>query len=168
VQTKKTQFETALAAADNGTKGATAIKDQRRDELEQLITLQAYDCAKISNGDMPLYLTTGYAARNTKGSPTGPLSQVTGLSLDYGKNNGELIAGWSPIPDAENFTVQAFTDINNPDSSVVKEYMKHKIGRRKTTLSGLPSGQIVFIRVRANGGSTGFGPWSNAGEKRVP
>src|ERR1051325_8360730 len=83
VQTKKTQFETALAAADNGTKGATAIKDQRRDELEQLITLQAYDCAKISNGDMPLYLTTGYAARNTKGSPTGPLSQVTGLSLDY-------------------------------------------------------------------------------------
>ena len=37
-----------------------------------------------------------------------------------------------------------------------------------TVLDDLPSGTNVFVRVRANGGSTHFGDWSDTVEKRVP
>ena len=131
-------------------------------------TLQAQDCAKIANGNLALYLTSGYEARDTKGSPTGPLPAVTGLELFYGDNPGELKANWNVMEDAQNFTVQAYSDINNADTTILKEYIKPKIGKQKTTLAGLPTGQKVFVRVRANGGSTGFGPWSDPAEKRVP
>jgi len=168
VQTKKNDYETALVKAINGTTADTALKDQRRAELEVMLTQQAQNCAVIANGDLALYLTTGYAAKDTKGTPTGPLPQVSGVELDYGDSTGELKAGWDRMIDALNFTVRAYSDIANPDGSVVKEYITGKIGKKQTTLSGLPSGQIIFVRVRANGGSTGQGPWSDPAEKRVP
>lgn len=168
VNAKNQQYIAALVKADNGTKSDTALKDQRRAELEELLTLQALDCVKIANGDLALYLTTGYEAKDTKGQPTGELPQVTGVALSYGNNAGELKASWDVISDANNFTVQAFSDAANPDGSIQKQYTVGKIGRSQTTLNGLPNGQLVFVRVRANGGSTGFGDWSDVAEKRVP
>lgn len=168
LQTKKNNYEIALVASDNGTTADTALKDQRREELEEMLTAQAIDCAKIASGDLALYLTTGYEAKDTQGSPTGPLPQVTGVELDYGDNTGELKAGWDAMKDALNFTAWVYSDINNPEGSLVKEYIIGKLGKKKTTLTGLPSAQKVFLRVRANGGSTGFGPWSDPAEKRVP
>lgn len=168
VNAKNIEWRAALAKADDGSKADTALKDQRRKELEALLTLQATDCAKIANGDFPLYLRTGYEAKNTQGSPTGELPAVTGLLLFYGDNDGELKAEWNVMEDADNFLVRAFSDINNPDGSLLKEYIIGKIGKQKTTLTGLPSGQKIFVRVRANGGSTGQGAWSDVAEKRVP
>lgn len=168
VNAQKVIYEAALVKADDGNKADTALKDAEREKLESMLTLQAFDCAKIANGDLPLYLSSGYEARDTKGSPTGPLPAVTGLELFYGDSPGELKASWKVMEDAQNFTVQAFSDISNPDTTLVKEYIKPKIGKQKTTLAGLPSGKIIFVRVRANGGSTDFGPWSDPAEKRVP
>ena len=168
VGAKKTQYENALVKADNGTKADTQAKDDRRFELEELLISQAQDCARIANGNLALYLTTGYEAKDTKGNPVGALEAVTDVQLDFGDNTGELIIGWKPMPDADNFTARVYSDVNNPDGSLVKEFIVKKIGKKKTTLTGLPSGQIVFVRVRANGGSTGFGPWSDVSEKRVP
>jgi len=168
VQTKKNDYEIALVAADDGTKGATALKDQRRTELEELLTLQAFDCAKIASGDLALYLTTGYEAKDTKGKPVGELEAVTGVELSYGNSSGELKLKFNPVKNALNYTVQVYTDISNPSGSLVKELIIKKIGRRKITITGLPSGLVVFVRVRANGGSTGHGAWSDIAEKRVP
>lgn len=168
VQTKTDDYEDALVAAINGTKGATALKDQKREELEELLTAQAIDCAKIASGNLALYLTTGYEAKDTKGKPVGELAAVTGVELSYGNSPAELKLKFNPVKNALNYTVQVYTDISNPSGSSVKELIIKKIGRRKITLTGLPSGQVVFVRVRANGGSTGQGPWSDPAEKRVP
>ena len=168
VSAKKIQYADALVKADDGTVADTALKNKKRAELEELLTAQATDCARIANGNLPLYLNTGYEAKKTKGSPVGELSAVTGVELFYGDNSGDLKIKWNTMPKAQNFTLQIYSDINNPDTSVIKEYIIKKIGRRKTTLSGLPSGKIVFARVRANGGSTGHGAWSDPAEKRVP
>ena len=120
---KNQEWLAALVAADDGTKADTAFKDQKRRELEAMLTLQAQNCAEIANGDLALYLTTGYDAKDTQGSPTGELPQVTGLHLSFTNNIGELKAGWNPMEDAETFTVQVFTDLNNPDTSIVKQYI---------------------------------------------
>lgn len=168
VDNKRVQFHNALIAADNGDVSQTALKNQYRAELETLLTRQAYDCAKIANGDMALYLTTGYDAKNLHGTPIGELGQVTGLVVDYGTNDGELRAGWDPMSQASNFSVQVYSDINNPTASILKEYIVAKLGKEKTVLDALPTGQIVYTRVRANGGSTGHGAWSQPAKKRVP
>ena len=168
VDAKNKEYEDALVAADDGNRADTAFKEQKRAELEDMLTAQAIDCARIANGDLALYLTTGYEAKDTKGSPAGELPKVTGVRLAFSNNIGELKAGWKPMKNARNFTVQVFTDINNPDKSVVKQYTKGKIGRSMTVLDGLPSGTDVFVRVQANGGSTDFGPYSDTVEKRVP
>ena len=168
VNDKNIEWRAALVAADDGTVADTAFKDQKRKELEALLTLQAQSCATLANGNLALYLTTGYEAKNTAGAPTGQLPAVTGLELFYGDSDGELKASWNIMEDAENFSVQAFSDAGNPDTSILKEYIIGKIGKSKTTLDGLPSGQKIFVRVRANGGSTGHGAWSDLAEKRVP
>ena len=168
VQTKKDDYESALVASDNGTKADTAFKNQVRAELGAMLTQQAQNCAEIANGNLSLYLTTGYEAKDIKGSPTGILPQVTGLHLAFTNNTGELNAGWDAMKDALNFTVWVYSDSANPDGSLVKQYIIGKIGKKVALLSGLPTGQIVFVRVRANGGSTGFGDWSDTVEKKVP
>ena len=168
VDDKNKEWRNALVKADDGSKADTALKDRVRKELEALLTLQAQNCAEIANGDLPLYLTTGYEAKDTQGAPTGELPAVIGLELFYGDSDGDLKASWNPLEDAENFSVQAFADVANPDTSLLKEYIIGKIGKQKATLTGLPSGQKIFVRVRANGGSTGHGAWSDIAEKRVP
>lgn len=165
---KEQEYSAALVKTDNGTKADTAYKKQKRKELEALLTAQAQDCARIANGDLAVYLSSGYEAKDIKGSPKGTLRQVTGVSLFFGNNDGELKIGWDTMREALNFTVQVFSDISNPDGSILKEYIIGKIGRSKAILSELPSGSKVFARVRANGGSTGHGAWSDPTEKRVP
>ena len=114
---------------------------------------------------MTIYLTSGYDAKDTKGSPIGELGKVIGLEVDYGNDDGELRANWKPLADTRNYTWHVFTDSENPDGTLIKMDIAQK---SKATISGLPSGEKVWIRVRGNGGSTGHGEWSNAVEKRVP
>lgn len=165
---KNVAYENALVKADDGTRADTEDKDNKRELLEDALTAQAIDAARLANGNLALYLSTGYKAKNTAGTPTGELPAVTGLLLDYGDSAGELKANWTPMSDAQNFSIQVYTDALNPNTTIVKEYVKSKIGKQQTKLDGLPSGQIVFARVRANGGSSGVGPWSDPAEKRVP
>jgi hypothetical protein len=168
LEAKLIEWIFAQTAADNGTVADTQLKNDKRAELEAMLTLQAENCAEIANGDLALYLRTGYEAKDTQGQPTGVLPKVTGLELDYGDNDGELKASWDAVEDAQNFTVQVYVNPLNPLISLIKEHIKPKIGKKKTILNELPSGRVVFVRVRANGGSTGHGPWSDVAEKRVP
>ena len=167
VDAKNIEWMAALTKADDGNRADTAYKNQIRAELVDMLTLQAQNCAEIANGDLPLYLTSGYEAK-AKGTPKGPLPQVTGVRLSFTNNAGELHAGWNAMQDALNFTVWVYSDSNNADGSLIKQYIVGKIGRGTTLLDGLPSGQLVLVRVRANGGSTGFGDWSSTMEQRIP
>ncbi len=168
MSTKLAEWIPLQQKALDGSTTDTAAKDQKRVELEEVIDAQAHSCAAIAKGDLALYLQTGYKAKDTKGTPTGPLPQVTGFELHFGNNEGELLASWDAMEDAKIFSLQVFGDINNPEASIIKELVTGKIGRTKFHIPGLPTGQKVFARVRANGGSTGYGPWSDPAEKRVP
>jgi len=86
VTLKKDAFETALAASN------TSLKNQLRVDLEEMLTLQAYDCVKIASSDLTLYLTSGYEAKDTAGQPTGELDAPENILFrNYGKNSGQLI-----------------------------------------------------------------------------
>ena len=162
---KNIEWRAALAKANDGNRADTANKNRVRGELEAMLTLQAQNCAEIANGDLVLYLRTGYEARDTQGHPTGILGQVADLKLAFGDNDGELKANWDKLTDADNYFYQVYADAANPDSTLIKQDVAKK---SKTIISGLTPGQKVWVRVRGNGGSTGHGPWSDPAEKRVP
>lgn len=165
VEAKIKLYETALVAADEGTKSETQAKNVARKALESILTLQAQNCAEIADGDLALYLSTGYEAKDVEGTPVGILEAVTGFLLDYGDNAGELKADWKVLEHADNYTWQVYTDPANPDGSVIRQDVAKK---SRAIFSGLPGGDIVWARVRGNGGSAGHGPWSDPAEKRVP
>ncbi len=165
VEVKITFYEAALVKSDEGTKSDTSAKNDARRALEAMLTRQAENCAEIADGDLTLYLSTGYEAKDVEGTPVGILEAVTGFLLAYGDNAGELKADWKVLEHADNYTWQVYSDPTNPDGSVIKQDIAKK---SRAIFGGLPGGDIVWARVRGNGGSTGHGPWSDPAEKRVP
>ena len=162
---KTNEYENALVKSDDGSKADTKAKNNRRTELEEMLTLQAQNCAEIAAGNLELYLKTGYEAKDVKGKPVGILEAVTGLLLGYGANDGELKSNWDVLEHADNYTLQFYSDPANPDGSVIKQEV---VKKSNAITGGLPGGDIVWARVRGNGGSAGHGPWSDPAEKRVP
>lgn len=163
VGNKANQYKNALVAADEGTKADTSTKNTRRRELEALLTLQAQNCAEIANGDIDLYLLSGYEAKDVAGSPVGELAKPDLLTVDPTDNIGQLKIDWNTIAHADNYTVRAYTDTTDPEGSLIKAELTKP---SKFAMDGLPSGTQVFVDVRANGGSEGYGPWSDAGWSR--
>jgi len=166
VKTKRDLYNAALAKAEDGTTADTSDKNDQRADLAVLLTLQALDCARIANGDITLYLKSGYEAKDLQGSPVGELGATTEIVFrNYGKTQGELQPDWTPVENARNYTVQVYTDPANPDGSVVKEVM---VNPSIAKIGGLARGREMWVRVRANGGAGGFGPWSDPANKMVP
>lgn len=159
VEVKITFYEVALVAADEGTKAETEAKNDARKALEDLLTLQAQNCAEIAAGDLALYLSTGYEAKDVTPPPVGELERPDMHKVEPTDNIGELKADWSSVEHAQNYSVRAYTDPADPEGSKVYEEIA---GPSKATLNGLPSGAQVYVYARANGGSTGHSPWSEA------
>jgi hypothetical protein len=157
VEAKTNQYEQALIASDDGNKAQTGTKNTRRAELERMLTLQAENCAEIASGDLNLYLTSGYEAKDTVGTPVGELGQVLITKVEATENVGELKTNWQPVPHADNYTARCYTNDNNPAGSIVFTGLYRP---SKATISNLPSGAKIYIQVQANGGSTGTGAWS--------
>ena len=166
VENKTIEYVKAVVKSDDGTKADTANKNKVRNELENMLTQQAYHCALIANGDLVIYLTSGYEAKDLQGKTTGELFPPQNILFrDYGKNSGELVPDWNKVKDARNYTTQVYADVNNPSGSILKEVTDNP---SKVTIGGLTSGQKVWVRVRANGGSTGHSDWSDPATKFVP
>ena len=156
---KKNQYQAALTASVQGNTSQTEAKNNRRAELEELLTQQAENCAEIADGDLPLYLSTGYAAKDTEGTPIGELGQVLNLKLKTTETIGELKADWDPVEKSTNYTVRCYTDEANPETSTIYSETE---SASKATIPGMPSGIRVYVQARANGGSTKHGPWSDS------
>ena len=169
IQAKLDEYVLAVGKASDGTTADTQAKNERRKELHELLTLQSFDCSRIAGtgaGNFERYATTGYAAKNTAGTPVGELSATSEILFrNYGKNNGQLVPDWAPVGNANNYTAQVYTNPANPEGSKIAEVT---VNPSKAVINNLPRGTEVWVRVRANGGSTNVGPWSDPANKIVP
>lgn len=97
-------------------------------------------------------------------TPTTEIGQVLSLNATFGDAPGEIDLTWEPVAKSRGYQAQwrlagdpaaAWTLGKSPSAS-------------KTTLTGLPSGQRVSLRVRAIGPKELEGAWSNGAEHLVP
>lgn len=149
-QTAINDFVTALSEAENGGNYDKAVKNQKRDELIDILhALGAYVLFTSSNLPDPFLAakSSGFHVAKT-GSPK-VLGTVDNLQLSDGVNPGELAISFNTVAGSRAF-VYLYTD----DASLSETSWRVEVGTsRKVVLSGLESGKKYFVRIIAIGAS---------------
>ena len=109
--------------------------------------------------NLPLFLTSGYQARSTNRAQS-PVATpaITGIDNDI---STQLDVHVTPITNAVGYEVQ--TCIGTGAWTTVM----FSTQARTITLTGLTTGTVMQVRVRALGGSTGQSDWSMPGSSIV-
>lgn len=143
-----------------------ALKNARDDEADKLrVEHNAVISAVESEarGNVTMAAASGYPLAAPSTTSSSPPAQIANLSLSAGDSDGTLDASYDPAPLAVSYEVQltSVDAVNGPWAT------KEQPTASSVTLTGLTSGQRVWVRVRGIG-ANGSGPWSDPATKIVP
>lgn len=138
------------------TSTSAALRKSHRNELVRLLTLVAAEVELIAQGDLVKLTASGFSLRKKPGGIIpGPLPPPINVRLFFTGVSCQILMKCKAVPGALNYHGQyslsptgPFTDIDAFSNS------------QKILFEGLPRGQDVYFRVRANGAS-GPGGWSS-------
>ncbi len=91
VTAKHAQYHTAINAATGGTSAQRIVRDDLRKEFHVMITNLAYDVASRSNGNLAVYVTSGFDYRRPP-VPKGDPGSAPNFHFEYNENEGELVS----------------------------------------------------------------------------
>lgn len=166
ITAKANALEAALgtqAAAQQAAKTATTNLETKEGEADAAVNSLSNYVWETSGGDEAKIQSAGMSLRAPK-TPTTSLPAPQGLAVTAGDNEGELDAVWDPVPKSKGYEVQTSPDPVTGTSWAFAETSSAS----KTTLTGLPSGSKIWVRVRALGPKKIKSPWSDPAVKRVP
>lgn len=149
---------------------AKTIRDRVHAKQDTLIgamgTFASYAEA-LTEGDLAKLHAAGFQVAGASGmSAAAAAVQTMNLVLTMGDNDGELDASWDPVANARVYEIK--TSTNPLDATLWKPYGVPQT-RSSAAITGLPSGQRIWVRVRAIGTSeTVPGPWSDPAVRTVP
>ena len=158
------QKEGLVTTAESAAAAATDARDTARATAAAPLQNLATKLGELAAAPEDITLAN---ARTKEGPTKRPLPGTpTGLELKGGDEDGELSGQCNGQPGIIDFLDIEYTttDPNLPDT------VWHRLDSSKRTffvLNGLPSGQKVWVRVRAVN-STGKSGWSDPACKRVP
>lgn len=150
-------LETADAAVlNNGGKQDYLARDQREQELRDLLTLLGSYVQVTSGGDPEKILSAGYATRKPA-EPVGPMAQVGDLQATANKLAGVIDLRWNSVRGRMFYEGQS----NIGDINLEADWTA-LVNQSSNTyqVKGLTSGKAYSFRVRAVG-AAGPGPWSD-------
>jgi hypothetical protein len=93
--------------------------------------------------------------------PTGPLPAPGNLQSFTGDLEGTIHLQWEPVPRRDVYITECAPAATGPWTQV------YSGKRARTTCGALTPGAEYYFRVRAQGGTTGVGPWSDITRKRA-
>jgi hypothetical protein len=164
--TKRDAAKAANDAYESARAGLVALKatrDATADELRDEHTVVISAVEAEARGDAALLGASGYPLASAAVQSTTPPAQILNLFLTAGDASGTLDLTFDPDALAKTYEVQITTThpINGPWTTMVQPTTSY------TKLTGLTSGQRVWLRVRGIG-SNGPGAWSDPATKIVP
>ncbi len=160
-------------------------RDTAEDAMLTSLDAVADVLEKGTEGDLGRILATGFEPTEGAEPRAIPMTQVINFSISAGDFDGELDTHWDAVRGAMFYDQQICTgdpahekewkdfNLTKPIRSIdsaydpSEEFNRAGIRRTKATLTGLPSGKRVWVRVRA-ANPDGTGPWSEPRSKRVP
>jgi hypothetical protein len=93
-----------MAAAADGGKKAVSDKNKKRQDLTVMMRLLAHYVEVACNGDMTVFLSSGFQPKSTTPQPPGPLA-VPSIDIDQGIE-GQLLATVKSVPKALHYEIQ--------------------------------------------------------------
>lgn len=166
ITAKANALEAALGAqatAQQAAKTATTNLETKEGEADAAVNSLSNYVWETSGGDEAKIQGAGMTLRAPK-TPTTSLPAPQGLAVTAGDEEGTLDATWDPVPKSKGYEVQTSPD---PVTGTSWEYAETSTAS-KTSLTGLPSGSKIWVRVRALGPKKIKSPWSDPAVKRVP
>ncbi len=156
--------ELAYTEAKAGLVALKAAAEASRDELRAEHTSYVAALESEAKGDPVLLTATGYPITGEATATTHPPGKVMNLNLTWSDADGALDGSNDPEELATSgYEVQVTTV--DPVAGPYQTVLHPRASRWE--LTGLSSGQRVWVRVRAIG-TKGAGPWSDPATKIVP
>lgn len=166
ITTKANALESSFNAqqtAQQAAKAATTNLGTAEDAADAALNSLANYVEEASGGDTAKIESAGMTTRAPK-TPTTSLPAPQNLSSSAGDEDGVLDLVWDPVPKAKGYEVQTSPDPVTSTSWTFAETSSAS----KTSITGLPSGNKIWVRVRALGPKKIRSPWSDPAVKRVP
>ena len=142
---------------------ATAALKAQEDAIDNLLAEFVLKVNLFSKGNetyiKDLNLKTASDSRTAK-----PMPQVVNLKLQVGQEIGTLLAKWQNEKEAQMYNIQISYDINDPETWVFFD----NSSASQLLLTGLTSGELIWVRVQAIGSGSRKGAWSDPARKTVP
>jgi hypothetical protein len=149
----QTAFQTAMTATDQGGTIATAAKNEARDALiVALRQIAAYVQSLVSTLTLSQVLTSGCDVVSSNNAQS-PLTQPVLLGLDN-SSPAQLLVTMQTVTNARAYQVQYCIGSAAWQEGGIFPSTKGMI------ITGLTSGTVYSVRVRAIGGSTQYSDWS--------
>ena len=156
-------FHKAVSKALTGTVADTADKNAKRVIIEGLLTQLAEYCAFTVNGNIAIYLTSGFDYKR-HATPSGILPAPQNLLPKRGANDGQVKLTWKKVINNHGYELRWAYDSVTPDAMTnMVPYSSTRV-----TLSGLQSGKRLYAFVHAVGSHGTFGDWSDVSSITVP
>jgi hypothetical protein len=147
----------AQAQAGGGTV-VTAVKKKKRNVLDGLLCKLAHYVQANCNDDVQLVVKAGFQAKTSSARSQTQLDKATILSVDN-VHTRQLVVNAKKVAHAKLYEAQtAIVSANNTGSFQSAGVFNTA---RSMTITGLTTGTTYAIQVRALGGSTGSGDWSD-------
>ena len=166
LNTVKTSVVTANSAYVAGLATLAALKvarDATVDALRKELNSVAAAVVSEAKGNAVMLAASGFTLASAPVQTTQPPGQVLNLAVTGGDDEGELDLTCDPVGGARSYEVE--TSLLAPPAAVWTKV--HQGTTSKASLSGLTSGQRLWIRMRAIG-VKGAGAWSDVATKTVP
>jgi len=154
-------YRAALAAADDGNSVEVDEKNRRRVDLENALMILAVRCSQIANGNVHVYLTSGFELRRPAESAEVPTKPENVSAFD-GIIDGSIRLEWNSQEGARVYAVE-ITETPQTLSSW-SSIPVHRGGvtlQSETVITGLGSLKRYWFRVLAMNVS-GTSEWSDA------
>jgi Fibronectin type III domain len=149
----------AVQAAGGGTT-AIVVKNKKRAVLNGLLRKLAHYVQANCNDDVQFVTNSGFQAKTVNARQTTSLGKAQIQSVDNGHTT-QLVVSAKKVAYAKSYQVQvAAVGANNTVGPFQTAGVFGK--SRPMTLTGLTPGTIYAVQVRAVGGATGYGDWSDA------
>ena len=158
VQTAVDDLNAAIAAQAQGGTGATAHKNNKREELTAILRKLVHYVQDNCGGDVATVLNAGFAVA-TSSRASSPLEKPGIASIDFG-NTTQLVVKVNPVARARCYEVQTAA-IGAGGAPNPWQNAGLFTNSRAITLAGLTPGTTYSVQVRAVGGSTGTTDWSD-------
>ncbi|MEP6663429.1 MAG: fibronectin type III domain-containing protein [Verrucomicrobiota bacterium] len=148
----QTAFASAIVAAQQGGKQATATKNAAREALIALLQQEAAYVQSIAGEELPLLLSSGFENTNTNRTQV-PLSKPLVDQVDN-PMSGQLGLRLKPVYTARAYEVRM--SYGTTGWQAVGVFTQSRV-----VIPDLTPGTTYTLQARAIGGSTGYSDWSD-------